>query len=143
MSIEVKVESSIKRTIDEVFEAIVLPEKLKCYFVSKASAPLVEGTTLNWEFADYNVTIKVEVKKVVPNEHIRFEWSASGHSAVVNMYFTAKEDSTKIRITEGLFENSEEGIKKTMQQTQGWTDFICSLKAYLYTGINLRDGKYH
>ena len=33
------------------------------------------------------------------------------------------------------------GIEKALQQTQGWTDFICSMKAFLYCGINLRNGR--
>ncbi|MFT6850543.1 MAG: hypothetical protein ACJATA_001357 [Sphingobacteriales bacterium] len=36
---------------------------------------------------------------------------------------------------------NEEGVQRAMRQTQGWTDFICSLKGFLYTGINLRTGK--
>jgi hypothetical protein len=32
-------------------------------------------------------------------------------------------------------------VTVALQQTQGWTDFICSMKAFLYGGINLRSGR--
>ena len=45
------------------------------------------------------------------------------------MKFTSNDDATtEVNITEKSYENTPEGIKKTMQQTQGWTDFLCSLK---------------
>lgn len=47
----------------------------------------------------------------------------------------------KIFITKDAFEANDEGLKKAFQQTQGCTDFVCSLKAYLYTSMNLRNGK--
>lgn len=53
---------------------------------------------------------------------------------------TEEENKMKIVITEDSFEANEGGIKKAMQQTQARTDFICVLKAYLYTGIYLRNG---
>ena len=60
----------------------------------------------------------------------------------VTMLFASVDDYiTEVEITESSYQNNIEGIKKVMQQTQGWTDFLCSLKAYLYTGINLRNGK--
>ncbi len=48
---------------------------------------------------------------------------------------------TNIEISESGFEMKKKENKKALLQTQGWTDFICSLKAYLYTGVNLRNGK--
>jgi len=79
---------------------------------------------------------------VIENEQITFDWEASGNKATVSMSLSSKEENkTKLVITENSFEANEKGIAKALQQTQGWTDFICSLKAYLYTGINLRNGK--
>jgi hypothetical protein len=39
------------------------------------------------------------------------------------------------------FELNEEGAKTMLGQTDGWTDFMCCLKVYLYTSINLYSGK--
>ncbi|PKA83728.1 uncharacterized protein YndB with AHSA1/START domain [Ulvibacter sp. MAR_2010_11] len=144
MKLDVKVKNTIQRSVEEVFEAIVNPEKLTGYFVSATNARITEGAKIKWEFADYNVTVNVDVKEVVLNRKIVFDWSASGVKAEVTLSFHSETTSkTTLEITERTFEFSEEGVAKAMQQTQGWTDFICSLKAYLYTGINLRSGKYN
>jgi hypothetical protein len=81
-------------------------------------------------------------KVIGKNEHISFEWAASGISALVSIHFTVIDpDSTSVTITEESFPFDQAGVAKALQQTQGWTDFICSMKAYLYCGINLRNGR--
>ncbi|WP_010227817.1 SRPBCC domain-containing protein [Gillisia marina] len=142
MSIQVKVIDHVLRPVEKVFNSIVDPTQITKYFVSDANDKLVEGNKVSWEFKDYNVKLNVEVLKVIENEQIIFDWEASGNKARVSMSFSSEEENkTKLVITEDFFETNEEGIAKALQQTQGWTDFICSLKAYLYTGINLRNGK--
>ena len=37
---------------------------------------------------------------------------------------------------------NEEGIKQAIGQTEGWANFLASLKAYLEYGINLRKGAF-
>ena len=142
MSIQVKVTDHIMRPVEKVFSSIVDPTQITKYFVSNASDKLVEGTQVTWEFKDFNVKLNVDVLKVIENEQITFDWEASGNKARVSMSFSSEgENKTKLVITEDSFEANEKGIAKALQQTQGWTDFTCSLKAYLYTGINLRNGK--
>lgn len=142
MSIQVKVSDHILKPIEVVFNAIVDPTKITKYFVSDASDFISEGKNIEWEFKDYNVKLTVDVLKVIKNEQITFDWEASGKKARVSISLISENaDKTKITITEDSFEANEDGIAKALQQTQGWTDFICSLKAYLYTGINLRNGK--
>lgn len=142
MSINVLVKDTIKKPINEVWDAIVNPGKINKYFVSKASSTIEAGKVIQWEFADYNVTIDIKIAKVVVNKSIKFSWDASRKMAEVEMLFSDNnENETAIEITESAFDLTEADIQKAMGQTQGWTDFICSLKAYLYTGINLRNGK--
>ena len=142
MSIQVKVSDHIIRPVEVVFNAIVDSSQITKYFVSGASDSISEGKKLEWEFKDYNVKLEVEVLKVVKNEQITFNWEASGEKARVSISLNSETaHKTNITITEDSFKSNEEGITKALQQTQGWTDFICSLKAYLYTGINLRNGK--
>lgn len=139
--IDVQVNSHIFKPVAEVFDAIVNPNKITGYFVSDVHGEFLPGNTIIWEFKDYNVSCDVEVKEVVLNESIAFDWSGGGRKASVFIKLDEQEDRTNIDITESSFEMNEEGIKVAMQQNQGWTDFICSLKAYLYTGVNLRNGK--
>ncbi len=142
MNFDVHVEDRIAKTKTEVFNAIVDRHKLTKFFVSRASHDMVEGNTVIWHFDDYGVTIDVKIQEIVKNETIRFRWGASGSEATVSIELSEEDEHrTLIKITESKFGIDKEGILKAMQQTQGWTDFICSLKAYLYTGINLRNGK--
>ncbi len=144
MSIVVNVKDKIKKPVYEVWDAIINPEKINKYFVSKASAAIDAGKVIHWEFADYNVTIDIEIVQVVLNKSIKFRWDASRKIAEVEMLFSVKnKNETAIEITESAFDLNVDEMQKAMQQTQGWTDFICSLKAYLYTGINLRSGKFN
>lgn len=144
MAIEVKVKSNIFKPVDQVFDAIVNPAKIIGYFVSSASGKIEEGKNIIWEFKDYNVSIEVKVLKVIPLKHISFEWSATGSAALVTIDFKKESESkSSIEIFEKQITPTEDEVAKALGQTQGWTDFVCSLKAYLYTGINLRTGIYN
>jgi uncharacterized protein YndB with AHSA1/START domain len=142
MDIDVKVKDKILKPIAEVFDAVVDPQKLSNFFISGASGPLEEGVSITWFFDDIGGQLPVTVKVVRDNELIVFEWAASGIKAQVSIALTAIDpDSTSITITEKAFPFDQTGVSKALQQTQGWTDFICSMKAYLYCGINLRSGR--
>ena len=142
MDIQVSIKDRVLRPVSEVFEAIVDPTKLAGFFVSSASAPMREGTTVTWHFADVGGTISANVKKVKHNELISFEWAASGVTAQVDILFEAiNPNTTSVKIVEKGWPLDKQGVARALGQTQGWTDFLCSLKAFLYTGINLRDGR--
>lgn len=142
MDIDVKVKYKILKPIAEVFDAVVNPQKLSNFFISRASGPLEEGASITWFFDDIGGQLPVTVKTVRENELIAFEWAASGIRAQVSITFTAIDpDSTSVTIIEKAFPFDQTGVLKALQQTQGWTDFICSMKAYLYCGINLRSGR--
>jgi uncharacterized protein YndB with AHSA1/START domain len=136
----VNVKYRISEPIENVFDAIVNPEKMTKYFVSKVSGKLFEGEKILWTFEDVGVSCEVNVLKVVKNKQINFNWNAIGKpgSSVIISFKSENDNQTNIEITESSFELTIEGVQKALGQTQGWTDFICSLKAYLYTGINLR-----
>lgn len=141
MDIKVNVKDTIQKSNEDVFDAIVNPDKISNYFTSWTSEKLVQGKKVNWEFDDVGVEQEIKVTKVVKNKQISFEWKASGILTTVDITLKTKNGSqTNIKITEHPFIMNKEEVTKALQQTQGWTDFICSLKAYLYTGINLRNG---
>ena len=143
MDVPVKISAHITRPREEVFDAIVNPKKIVHYFVSDTSGPISSNTKLHWEFKDHDVSLDVNVLEIIKNKHITFEWEASEKRTTVHISLEEKDNlQTRITITESPFNLEESEVKKALQQTQGWTDFICSLKAFLYTGINLRSGKY-
>ncbi len=132
----------IYRNIEQVFATIVSKEKIIKYFVSYASSNLIAGTTVHWEWSDCNANAEVEVVEIKKNNTIVFTWKGNKIKTKVTISLEAvTNQTTKIKIVESSYPTTPEGIQKVMQQTQGWTDFSCSLKAYLYTGINLRTGK--
>jgi uncharacterized protein YndB with AHSA1/START domain len=140
VDITVKVKYQISRPIAEVFEAIVNPEKLASYFTSEPSGALSAGTTVVWKFSDAGQEEKVTISEINFNEHIKFKWHASGEKTSVDIYLRQLTLlTTEITIEEYGWPLDKQGVKKAMQQTQGWTDFICSLKAYLVCGIRLRE----
>jgi uncharacterized protein YndB with AHSA1/START domain len=142
MEVQVSIKDRVLRPVSDVFDAIVNPVKLAGFFVSGASGAMREGATVTWHFADVGGTISATVNKVIVNELISFEWAASGVTARVDMFFDAiNEEMTSVKIVEDGWPLDKQGVARALGQTQGWTDFLCSLKAYLYTGIKLREGR--
>lgn len=141
MSVAVKAWDIVHKPQKEVWDAIVNPNKITRYFTSSVSGAIAKGKSITWEFADYNVSIDIEVIEVIENKFISFKWEASGKEKTVEIKLTTEDQFTKIEIRESTFQLNNEDLEKVIQQTQGWTHFICSLKAWLYTGVNLRTGK--
>ncbi|SEC86405.1 Uncharacterized conserved protein YndB, AHSA1/START domain [Tenacibaculum sp. MAR_2009_124] len=141
MGLVVEVESSIERSTQEVFKAIIDKNKITKYFVTSSSASLEEGSKVTWSWDDVCAEHVVDVKTIEENKSILFYWSANQVKTKVEILLEKiSQNRTAIKIKESKYEKTDEGITKVMQQTQGWTDFICSLKAYVYTGVNLRTG---
>lgn len=135
----VKVSYLISKDIATVFQAIVDKNKLSKYFVSFASHSLDEAKMILWKWEDYNAECEVEVLKVIKNERIEFSWNNGKIKRNVEIELeNSTSNSTRITVIEHGFDPVEEHYHEIVQQTQGWTDFICSLKAFLYAGINLR-----
>ncbi len=142
MDIPVNVKDTIFKSCEQVFETIVNRDHLTKYFISRSNGNIVEGKKVEWIFEDVGVILEIKIMKVEENRHISFEWTASGKKTIVDIAIKPiDEEKTNIEVSESGFEMKKKDIKKAIQQTQGWTDFICSLKAYLYTGVNLRNGK--
>src|SRR5437867_2543109 len=105
MELRFQVQAKIQRPVEEVFDAVHAPEKLSGYFTTGgASAPLHEGTTVEWAFADNpgdeKFKFPVTVLQVIPNELIVLEWQgANDHNTRVEMNFeqTGPEE-TLVRI---------------------------------------------
>ncbi|MEQ1952317.1 SRPBCC domain-containing protein [Mesorhizobium yinganensis] len=140
------VSARIAKPPAEVFDAVVNPKKLSGYFttIRGASAPLVAGTTVIW-WGD----VPVEVDEVRENDRIVLRWDAltadgkPGYKTRIEMGFTGLDDgATLVTIAEAGWREDEVGLKKSYLNCEGWTQMMCSLKAYLEYGINLRDGYY-
>ena len=50
------------------------------------------------------------------------------------------DNQTLVKITESDWSADFQGANRCMGQVEGWTNFLCCLKAYLEYGVNLRVG---
>ena len=142
LELRFQVHAKIARPVAEVFDAVYNPKKLSGYFTTNgASAPLDEGTTVTWDFADFPGAFPVHVKKVVPNQLIELEWQAGDgdYLTQVRMEFEALDSkSTLVRISESGWRKTPEGLKNSYGNCMGWSQMLLCMKVFVEQGTNLR-----
>ncbi|MBA3972493.1 MAG: SRPBCC domain-containing protein [Bacteroidetes bacterium] len=140
-TLELKAALQILKPINEVFEAIVDPKKMKNYFISESSGRMEEGKELVWRFPEFDINVPVSVKSIVKDKYISYYWDNNDKKLLVEMTLSPYENnSTVVTITEKSMPNDEAGIKWLKGNTEGWANFLACLKAYLEYEINLRKG---
>lgn len=142
-NLEIKAALQIAKPVNEVFEAIIDPEKMSNYFISKGSGKMEEGRQIIWRFPEFDLEFPVNVGTIEMNKYISFKWENDGIDLLVEIMLTSRKDkSTLITVTEKSRKNDEAGIKWLKSNTEGWANFLTCLKAYLEYGINLRKGAF-
>lgn len=143
--LEIKTALQIQEAQKTVFDAIVEPHNMSHYFISESTGKMEEGKTISWKFPEFEEAFPVKVLKVTPHELISFEWDgAEGKKLRVEIRLEKMEGpSTLVRVTEGKMEVNPAGIQWYGQNTEGWANFLASLKAYVEYGINLRKGAFN
>lgn len=140
--LEINVAMQISKPINEVFEAIVNPEKMCNYFISQSTGRMEEGKDLIWKFPEFDMEVPVTVVKAERNL-ISYYWENSGKNLLVELNLSTVGDNfTLVKISEKSMENNETGIKWLTGNSFGWSNFLACLKAYLEYGINLRKGSF-
>ena len=142
--LEIKAALMIGKPANEVFEAIVDPEKMSNYFISKSSGRMEEGKTLTWQFPEMVMEFPVTIKKIEKDKYISYTWNdfRDGTETLVEFTLTPKDNATFITVTEKSRDNDETGMQWLKSNTEGWANFLACLKAYLEYGINLRKGAF-
>jgi uncharacterized protein YndB with AHSA1/START domain len=141
--LEIVARIQIQKSVSEVFEGIVNPEKMSNYFISKSSGRMEEGTTVAWHFPEFEEGFPVEVGKVEQDKLVTFFWDSNNEKTEVNIKLSEKsKNSTLVTVAEKGKENTPEGINWLKGNTEGWANFLACLKAYLEYGINLRKGAF-
>jgi uncharacterized protein YndB with AHSA1/START domain len=146
MELKFQVFTRIQKPVAEVFDAVYNPEKLSGYFTNGgASAPLDEGSVVEWSFddgPDQQITFPVTVAEMVKNERIVFFWqsTSAGENTRVEMTFEADGDTTIVRVAESGWPESD--LERSYSNCQGWAQMTSALKAYVEYGINLRKGAF-
>ncbi|NLJ43227.1 MAG: ATPase [Bacteroidales bacterium] len=142
-SLEIKTAIQVLKPVNEVFEAIVDPNKMSKYFISRSSGRLETGKQVMWQFPEFNMEFPVKVVKIIKDEYISFNWDAEGTELLVEITLTPRgESSTLVTVSEGSRDNDEKGIQWLAGNSAGWANFLACLKAYLEYGINLRKGAF-
>jgi len=142
--LEIKAALKMLKPIDEVFEAIVDPEKMSGYFIASSTGRMETGKTVSWQFPEFDLKFPVRVQKVTDPDYISYYWDdMDGTETLVEISLKSMEDdSTFVWITEKERSNDEKGIEWLRRNTEGWANFLGCLKAYLEYGINLRKGAF-
>ena len=141
--LKIKVAIHIQKPVHEVFEAIVDPEILAKYFIMEGSARLEEGAIIRWQFPEFDYQFMIRVSRIKDDKNISFYWAdIKGSLTLVEIKLSEENGSTFVRISEKERKNSQSGLKWLKQNTEGWTNFLACLKAYLEYGINLRKGAF-
>ena len=142
--LEIKVKLQLQKPVNDVFEAIVNPDIMSNYFISKSTGRMEEGKTLTWHFPEFEQGFPVRVGKIEKDKYISYYWgSEEGKELFVEMKLAAVDHhATLVTITEKSMENNEAGIKWLSGNSFGWANFLDCLKAWLQYGINLRKGSF-
>ena len=141
--LEINCAMQIQKPIHEVFDAIILPEKMTNYFISQSTGIMEEGKNLIWKFPEFDFECPVKVQKIEKDKYISFYWENSGVDLLVEITLSENENnSTLVSISEKSMENNEEGLKWLSGNSFGWSNFLACLKAYLEYNINLRKGAF-
>ena len=139
--IKTKVQMGILKPAHEVFEAIVDPGKMNKYFISTSTGRMESDKTLTWTWEDFDAAHEVKVHNVEKDKLVSFKWEGSGVECLVVITLEPKgENKTLVKITESDWPADFQGAARCMGQVEGWTHFLCCLKAYLEYGVNLRVG---
>lgn len=142
-TLEIKVAMQIQKPINEVFEAIVNPEKMSNYFISESTGRMEEGKNLVWKFPEFDFECPIRVGKIEKDQLVSYYWEMDGLELLIEMTLTEKENnSTLVSITEKSRTNDLAGLKWLSGNSFGWSNFLACLKAYLEYGINLRKGAF-
>ena len=143
MKLTAKATIQIQKPINSVFEAIIDPTKMNQYFIESSTGKLETDKTIEWKFPEFDELYPVVGKIIRKDEYISFDWSGGKQNMLVEIVLEKQtDDSTVVKIVEHEMSDDEAGIKQVIGQTEGWANFLASLKAYLEYGINLRKGAF-
>ncbi|MDH1881489.1 SRPBCC domain-containing protein [Empedobacter falsenii] len=143
MKLTVKATIQIQKSKNEVFDAIVNPNKMNQYFIASSTGAIETGKIVEWKFPEFDDIFPVMGGDLKQDEYISFDWSGGVDDMLVEIFLEKGEnDSTIVKVIEHEMNDDEAGIKQLMGQTEGWANFLACLKAYLEYGINLRKGAF-
>src|SRR5690606_26666999 len=98
MKLIAKATIQIQKPIEEVYEGIVDPTKIKKYFISESNGRLEPEKELIWKFPEFPDECPIKGVKVEINRLISFVWDPE---TVITIVLEAQPDnSTLVKVTE-------------------------------------------
>ena len=140
MILESKGKIQIQKPIEEVFEAIVSPEKMTKYFISESTGRLETGKEVIWKFPEFDDQFPINGVKIEHNRMISFVWDPD--TVVTITLEKIPDNSTIVSVSENGKELNDENLKWALENSGGWANFLACMKAYLEYGIQLRKGAF-
>ena len=128
----------IQKSIEEVFEGMVNPEKMTNYFISESSGRLESGKDLIWKFPEFPDEFAITKVKIDAKRSISFVWDPE--TVVKITLEKLPNKNTIVRVNENGKELNDQNLKWALENSGGWANFLASMKAYLEYNINLREG---
>lgn len=146
-NLEIQAGIQISKPVHEVFEAIVNPEQMSNYFISKSSGRLEEGRTVLWSWPEMEGEYPVKAVKVEKDKYISFYWGEdldndNPKRLLVEIKLDTYKNATVVKVTEKSMPNNEKGINWLKGNTEGWANFLACMKAWLEYGVHLRKGAF-
>ncbi|MEN0082800.1 SRPBCC domain-containing protein, partial [Flavobacterium lindanitolerans] len=113
----IKVAIQILKSVSEVFEAIVDPEKMANYFIAKGSGRMEEGKEIEWKFPEFDMQFPITVGKIEKDKYVSYYWDVNEKKNLVEITLAPFGKDTVVTVTEKGMENNEEGISWLMGNT--------------------------
>jgi uncharacterized protein YndB with AHSA1/START domain len=139
MNTQVITKFKIHKSVNEVFEAIIDPEKIGNFWFSSSSERWEQGKKITLRYDEYEAEGIIDVLEVDESKKIVFSWGGEiGEETVVTITLKELDDSdTIIEINESGFKvDDPEIVNKMLGQKEGWVYMLSCLKAYLENGVN-------
>ncbi|MEH7236458.1 SRPBCC family protein [Bacillus sp. JJ1562] len=139
---EITSKMRIEKPVNEVFDALVNPEKIGNYWFSSGSGRLEEGKKITWRYQEYNAELMIKVVEVEENQKIVYKWGEGEHETTVTLLLTVEQSGTTVlAVTESGFNTDDpEIINILLGQKEGWMYMLTCLKGYLENGISTLRG---
>ena len=127
--LEIKVAIQILKPANMVFEAIINPEKMTNYFISKSSGKMMEGKIIIWKFPEFETEFPIHVEKIEQDRYISYHWESESELLLVEKTLDPIEDNaTVVTVTEKSRDNDEAGIQWLGGNSAGGANFLACLK---------------
>ena len=140
MKLTAKATIQIQKSKNEVFDAIVNPNKMNQYFIASSTGAIETGKIVEWKFPEFDDKFPISEIRIQTNSSISFVWDPE---TVVKITLEKSQDnSTIVRVNENGKELNDDNLKWAIENSGGWANFLACMKAYLEYGVQLRKGAF-